>query len=381
MRIAKLKVMIPDCPHCGNPIVINGFSQTVICESCNTKVAIHSDQWRQIFYSVYQETGELLKESERHLKVQIDGTFEMHVTGAGITALPCDKCSSILEVQQVSAGSTILYCHSCGHHHSLGTIPKDSSAEESLYAICKSLEDDDSKRRQAAPISMNCPNCAAALKISRENERITECEFCNGEFLIPEPLWKRLHPVKIAVPWIVLYDKPPPPTAEELAEQKKKDAVAQETKAMQKEIDDLDSLLKSVRSDFGVIQLLGYIGSVVLGIFAVGFPISFIEALSNPVGSIFCKGTFSVSETYSGGSSNHRYYCTLDGVTESFNIFMLYALLIGILGLASIFTVYSIVPYFKMCSKVRQIRAQRDAEEELFYRRENSIQNKTEIRT
>jgi hypothetical protein len=52
---------------------------------------------------------------------------------------------------------------------------------------------------------MACMGCGAALGITVESPRITTCEYCQVENFLPDPLWRRLHPVKKRVPWYVRY--------------------------------------------------------------------------------------------------------------------------------------------------------------------------------
>jgi len=45
-------------------------------------------------------------------------------------------------------------------------------------------------------IAMACPACGAGLSIPPRSERTITCEYCHRSALIPDALWRRLHPVE-----------------------------------------------------------------------------------------------------------------------------------------------------------------------------------------
>jgi hypothetical protein len=50
---------------------------------------------------------------------------------------------------------------------------------------------------------MSCPQCAGALQVTAESERTVTCQYCQSAVYLPDPLWQRLHPVRIAAWWYV----------------------------------------------------------------------------------------------------------------------------------------------------------------------------------
>ncbi|MBN2717712.1 MAG: hypothetical protein JXX14_17815 [Deltaproteobacteria bacterium] len=362
MRIARLNVMIPDCPRCGYPIVVDGFTDTVTCESCHNVISIHHDQWRHLFHSVYEDTHETYDATPHHLRIQIPGTFEIRCEGAGLATMPCAGCAENLDVQHVIPGATELICHHCGHRHPLQGLPEKTQSDNAVYAIHSLSVSQKPNLSQLTPIMMNCPNCSATLKISGNNERVTACEYCNGEFLIPDPLWKKLHPVKTAAPWYVLYKHPPLLSPQELAEKKRQDdALAAERDAKKRKADAQNNRERKInaiklritreQSSFSAGTWWGYGILAFIGIFAIGFPIIFIIPLSKLVGSLFCDGVVDVHVD----SGDYSFICVQNDVSKNFDIFALYGLFIGIAVLCIPWTLYLPIRYARYRATVAQL--------------------------
>lgn len=310
--------------------------------------------------------------------LQLDGTLQMHADASAMLSVPCASCETPLDVMRISAGAHSLLCHQCGHQHALQSIPLASSASQAAFAVGQGPMGGDLSVAQIAPITMSCPNCAAALRISRDNERITTCDFCNGEFLIPDPLWKRLHPVKTVTPWYVLFDQPPPPTAEELAqlraqqeaeaqEQARKNAADERVRALEASIESLNQSIAREQRFFSASTAGGYVAALMGGIFLIGFPIIFVTPLAELVGGMLCDGHFSVSTNYSGGSTNYDYYCSHGDIRESFNVFALYAILIGIACMCLLWTLYIPVRRYKLQARIRPLEQERNQLEESLF--------------
>jgi len=371
MRIGKLQLMIPDCPHCGYPVVVNGFGEAIICESCRNPVGITDAHWGDIFGSMYRQTRELVDETDRQLDLQLLGPFQVRATAAGVRAIPCAGCGQPLDVSRIDAGSQSLHCRACGCRHGLTPLPASSRAHEAAFAVGEASHPVGGRSEPIAPIAMNCPSCAATLKIGSDSERITTCDFCRGEFLVPDPLWKRLHPVKTVAPWYVLFDQPPPPAAEELealAKQREAEAKAQAERAqardrrhkLEGDIAELDRRIARERSFFSVSTGGGYFVAVMAGIFLIGFPILFIPPLSEVVGAQLCDGRFSVSTTQHAESTSYNYYCAHGGAQENFDIFALYAIVIGVVCMCALWTAYYPVRRYKLRATVRPLEEERN---------------------
>ncbi len=377
MRIVRLNVMIPDCPRCGYPIMLDGFTSEITCESCHNMIVIHRDQWRYLFYSVYEETGKACNSSNSHLRIQIPGTFEMCADASGVLTVSCQQCSTPIDVQHLESGATALLCHQCGREHPLISLPKPTQAHSAIFALDSRVREKESGHEQIARITMYCPNCNAPLKISRQNDRITACEFCNVEFLIPDSMWKRFHPMKTATPWFLLFDQPPPLSPEELAEmnrkadnllkeQAKKERIEKERNSLKNKIDYLNEKIGSEQLSFNSDTGLGYAIMAFLGVFLGGFPILFIPSLARIVGGWFCNGVFDVSISRGGDSGNYHYYCTIDDISNTFNVFIVFAILIGIGIFCCVWTVYLPVRYFRHRATIRDLEEQRNKLEEII---------------
>jgi len=52
---------------------------------------------------------------------------------------------------------------------------------------------------------MACPQCAGGLSIAADDARTISCRYCSSAVFIPDALWHRLHPVKLASDWSISF--------------------------------------------------------------------------------------------------------------------------------------------------------------------------------
>ncbi|MBU1534694.1 zinc ribbon-containing protein [Myxococcota bacterium] len=213
------------CSHCGNPLMLNGPNRSTLCNDCTREVEIQPGVWKSLL-----EDGE----KEYHQYTEGQGSSGTMMTG-GFTfqykmyrlAPRCPKCKKNLATDSVKAGTTTtITCPDCSNQiHSFpapkwltevlpsakqifGTEPERVSEPQSSGEL--SMDSFSMNAKQAVesikPVVMQCPQCGDALSISTTNERVTPCGSCGSDIFIPDPVWRRLHPVKTVEAWTVRFE-------------------------------------------------------------------------------------------------------------------------------------------------------------------------------
>ncbi|MGM0597494.1 MAG: hypothetical protein ACQES9_10690 [Myxococcota bacterium] len=356
-RFGSLRILT-ECSYCGSPLVLNGPQKKVICNSCNKQIHFSEDVWNGIFTYFDQNIHTMMPGEQDSLTMLQDGyTFKISYS---LTPPKCQKCQTQLPVDSSLDFSSSLRCPSCANEHRVISAPNWLQDHDKIKLIGSDIATTSQSPEilsSSSPISMNCPNCSGALKISTEQERVTNCQYCDSEFFIPDPVWKKLHPVKVAKNWYVRIQGKLQwqieAEQEQIRENKRKQ-LFEEREKQELFNSKQQELLLEINNQKGKWKskvFWGYFGALMGGIFLIGFPIIFIPSLSKIVGNQICDGKFvrSTSSNRDGGTSIN-FSCRKDGVSKSFDGKMfLFGPGIGILTLAIIWS--SFIPSFILKNK------------------------------
>ncbi len=210
-RYGCFKIMT-NCGSCGLPVPVNGPMRRITCTSCFNDVNIESETLTGFFENL-QEEYENLNEGEGMESTLMggDGTFKYTYYRL---APHCSSCKG--ELQEIPADTDgTVSCVKCGAGNE--TFPAPAWLKEAmpsvLQIICAEREEGTSRKAVAAvdnegagPVAMNCPQCGGSLIITGSSTRITKCGYCSIDVYVPDAIWLRLHPVKIAGEWYVRFE-------------------------------------------------------------------------------------------------------------------------------------------------------------------------------
>ncbi|MBN2585777.1 MAG: hypothetical protein JXA64_04465 [Candidatus Fermentibacteraceae bacterium] len=207
-RYACLEIRT-SCSSCGQPIPVNGPYLKMICPACFKDVSISGDVVGD-FLNDFEEEYESLNSGQGQGGTLMcgSGTFKY-----GYWRLPprCSKCKKPMELPEVNENA-VIRCAGCQAEYSFFPVPDWLGKKVPSAVFCitpepppgadgaEALKVDETASR---PIVMSCPQCAGALSVSSGSDRIMECKYCSSEVYVPDEVWTRLHPVKIAVEWFV----------------------------------------------------------------------------------------------------------------------------------------------------------------------------------
>lgn len=214
VRYGIFKVML-DCPHCGNPVIVNGPLLKPLCTSCQKRVEIPRDFWVDLLLDYEREYGGLEPGSGSDATV-MTGSLTLKYT---CVRLPppdpaCPSCEENWDVASLANGTDgEMRCGKCGRTTPVFPAPGWLSdgvptARQVFFADREPEGADEGGEPAGAvrPIALSCPQCGGGLLITSDSERTVPCRFCNVDVYLPDGVWLRLHPAKTAKFWMVRFE-------------------------------------------------------------------------------------------------------------------------------------------------------------------------------
>ncbi len=196
-----------DCKKCSEMVAINGLASSAICNSCQKKETFDPKDLLSVIHRVEGYPGVM---SHHRLNTPF-------LSNCYKTLEPCcPKCEEHFPFDEDLVGqNTQIPCPHCGQ--AIETFPAPKWVKQELPAVVQLVGAHsegpessgvslDTKEQNLKPVMLNCPNCAAPLRITAEAERTIVCEHCGVDIYLPDGVWRRLHPVLTVHPWSIVYE-------------------------------------------------------------------------------------------------------------------------------------------------------------------------------
>lgn len=205
------------CKHCSDPLMLNAFTEDILCSSCNKINTFTAETWQSLLEDAVNKAPKF-KVGEGQPSTIFRGEYSYSLT-YGRQEPRCGKCKTGIDItkteEYLKSGSYT--CSKCSNRI---FIRKPSEMIAKAFPSVKYLtgEDDDllsvnngggKLPASAKPVLFTCPSCAGNLKIDGM-ERMVTCQFCDSQIYLPDDLWFRLHPPKTVERWYMLVDKANP---------------------------------------------------------------------------------------------------------------------------------------------------------------------------
>ncbi|MCC7158193.1 MAG: hypothetical protein IT281_01500 [Ignavibacteria bacterium] len=201
------------CKHCSSPVMINAFTDKLLCPSCNKYNNFAQDSLKNLLEDAVKEAPDF-KVGEGQPSTIMQGEYTFHLT-YGRQDPRCGKCKTgidMTKLEEYSANGKAL-CSKCSNEI---FVRKPSELVSSCFMQVKYLagEDDDQLKfnqepgklpAASKPVLFTCPSCAGNLEIDG-TDRMISCKFCSSQIYLPDDLWFRLHPVKEVSRWYMVVD-------------------------------------------------------------------------------------------------------------------------------------------------------------------------------
>lgn len=192
------------CPYCASPTPVNGPLRTVSCDACLKEFEVReiakqlesaaegSDWLNSPFLSTAQSVFETSDVQCGRCDALIPVEPHLAVTGQ-TTTIPCPSCAAACPsypapdwlVRQLPAAVQVFG----------GDDPQDALGGATLETPQESPD----------AVLMTCPGCAGSLQVTADVERLMDCKYCGSSVFIPDPIWRRLHPVRLIRRWTLLF--------------------------------------------------------------------------------------------------------------------------------------------------------------------------------
>jgi ribosomal protein L37AE/L43A len=206
---------IATCPHCGNPVPVNGPLLLLQCPSCQNEVGISADTWIQILGDYLEDYQDLEPGNGRDSTLIGELTIKYTYIKLPPPQPACTKCETDWDLASVQDGTDgIITCQKCGHESPIYPPPPwlKAGVPAALQVFFGEREAEmapenthDQAGDNARPIAMTCPQCSGSLLVTPQTERIMRCTYCNTDIYLPDALWLKLHPTKVAKFWLVRF--------------------------------------------------------------------------------------------------------------------------------------------------------------------------------
>ena len=200
-----------ECSHCRKPMPVNGVSETILCPSCLEETDTPLEFWQVIARSQLMQALSMEPETDT-------GAVGMHASVGSYSMTygnrnpRCQKCNTSWRIDDLinihEGGKTTFICTNCKTGWSIRKPPKWLSRVMLYASFLIGETSDDSAMvagHEGSGISIFCYNCGGSLPLDGSS-RTVKCRNCGTELLVPDDVWRRLHPVTVSYPWFILVD-------------------------------------------------------------------------------------------------------------------------------------------------------------------------------
>jgi hypothetical protein len=194
-----------DCPHCSNPVMLNGPVLNTKCTYCLSELTIPQKLW-----------GYILRVKDSIMYSHLCGFRNVEIKSY-LTQVRCSSCNGDLDVGGIPGGSTDpIRCPQCNVLNSAIAVPewmkrfsKYSARADQIFCATSGGEEPIEEHAKKKPVLFSCMQCGGSLKITTEMPRVMSCTYCGASQYLPDELWRALHPAKKKREWFVRWSKAP----------------------------------------------------------------------------------------------------------------------------------------------------------------------------
>lgn len=204
-----------ECNHCGAPVPLDAPALELSCAQCTEQVSVPASLWGKMLHELDDQIDELAEGGGHTVNKVIGG--QKLVYGIKREMPHCEKCNAPLAVADFPVGTSQNFaCAQCGDPASTEPAPdwvvEVAPNARQLYRVDPDPELAGSgaialePAAAPRPIALSCPSCGGGLQITVDHPRLTPCRFCGADVYLPDPVWRKLHPVKVVTPFYVRFE-------------------------------------------------------------------------------------------------------------------------------------------------------------------------------
>ncbi len=192
-----------ECSSCGQPLPINTLTDRARCRWCDAELRFTPRWWADLL-GIADDRDEWPRKSQ--LSYSSSGHGTRQTAELEPRPLECDRCKSPLDDSVVADGSKgELTCSSCGALTK--SFPISAGLRELVPSARQVFVADrgPDRPKQTGPVVMSCPSCGGSLQIPADAKRLTACQYCSSNVVLPDAVWQALHPVEPMRPWFIRF--------------------------------------------------------------------------------------------------------------------------------------------------------------------------------
>jgi hypothetical protein len=189
------------CTRCQAPLPLNGASESVLCDTCQTPNATDVGLWTSILGDAIGEAV-AMEPDTAHTSTIMTGARTLKVL-AGKQDARC-KCKAPFDPAAFERGASHgkLFCTSCGAESAVRRAPEwmKQVHAATTYLVGETLAAPRAKAVAASDLRFHCYHCGAPLPIDGSTRSVT-CDHCRAAVMVPDDIWLRLHPARTVDRW------------------------------------------------------------------------------------------------------------------------------------------------------------------------------------
>jgi hypothetical protein len=196
------------CPTCGQPLHVQGLSESAVCGACQHALALPLSTWLAVLS--LDDVLEAMEATPGQLRqCQMFGVLNCSYV-LGPQAPACSACDAPVPLAAVGGAAA-----SGGFSCACGATVAVRAADDLCRAIVPgaafvvgegAMGEAGPDSGGSAPVMFQCMSCGGALHVDGSSRTVT-CSYCSGVNYLPDGLWLRLHPPSKARRVFVLVDQ------------------------------------------------------------------------------------------------------------------------------------------------------------------------------
>lgn len=196
--------LLVQCSSCGATVPITRPVQQDQCSHCLGQTEVDEAAWGAVLRNLRNDFGRLGRGVLDQGKLDRPGRDVEWERGPDRP--PCDRCGKPM---QPAPGGQSIGCNACRHSRPVQSAPAWLRAAEPAVVGFVADADDEPATEQRT-LGLSCTQCGSSLSTDG-SARTVPCPYCNTTNILPDDVWRALHPPKRRKRFWLLVDLDPDP--------------------------------------------------------------------------------------------------------------------------------------------------------------------------
>ena len=192
------------CGRCQAPLPLNGASESVLCDKCQTPNETPHEFWGRLLGDAVGEAVGFGANEARPATIIMDGRTVKLLVGKQDARCACKEPYNPEAFERAAVGGK-LFCTSCGKQGTARRAPDWFKAihPAATYLVGETMAATVAKGVAPSDLRFHCYHCGAPLPIDGSS-RSVNCGHCSASVMVPDDIWVRLHPARTVDRWFAV---------------------------------------------------------------------------------------------------------------------------------------------------------------------------------